>query len=222
MPTQGWVRFDPTPRQDGANPATIDDLPFPIDLYLDIPQPTAPPASVPEAAPLLPSPELGPQDIFLGTGSATDDEAGPGLSIPSWAVWVVAGAAALFGLVPGVKWARRRRRMRKLATGDIASAWRDIIDRLDDLGLHAQATATPREVAVEVSEHMVPLADAYGNRLYGDPTRPATGAVDTATTSLAATREALALRFSRSRRLQAHYRVGSIIPRWARRLLRRA
>ncbi len=38
MPTQGWVRFDPTPRSDGVNPATLSDLPFDIADYLDIPE----------------------------------------------------------------------------------------------------------------------------------------------------------------------------------------
>lgn len=41
MPAQGWVRFDPTPRDDDANPATYQileaSLGFPITHYLDVP-----------------------------------------------------------------------------------------------------------------------------------------------------------------------------------------
>lgn len=41
MPAQGWVRFDPTPRDDDVNPATYEifesSLGFPITDYLDIP-----------------------------------------------------------------------------------------------------------------------------------------------------------------------------------------
>jgi len=219
MPTQGWVRFDPTPRSDSVNPPTIDGLPFSIDRYLDIPQPEAPPASLPESAsPLLPSTDLGPQDIFLGVGGDVEESAGRWPTIPPWALWLAAGLAAVFGLVPGIKWIRRRSRLRRLAAGDISSAWADIIDQLDDLGLHAEATATPMEVATEISEVMVPLADMYGDSVYGDPARHPVAAVETAARSLEETREALAVKFSRTRRLIAQYRLKSMVPGWLKRL----
>ena len=221
MPTQGWVRFDPTPRGDGINPATISDLPFSIDSYLDIPQPEAPPVSVPEATPLLPSPVLEPQDIFLTTGAGSDPDSAPGLTIPPWILWMTAGTSVVFGLVPGVKWIRRRSRMRRLGAGDISSAWADIIDRLDDLGLTAEPTATPLELARQVSDAMVPLADVYGYRLYGNPKSRPAGAVGTATRSLEETREALRAELSIPRRLIAQYRPASIIPGWVGRLSRR-
>lgn len=217
MPTQGWVRFDPTPRTDGVNPATIDGLPFDIDRYLEAPAIEAPPAQVPAAPPLLPANDLGPQDVFLGTGSTSGDGQGPAISIPSWVVWVVAALFSAFGLIPGIKWLRRRRRMRRLASGDISAAWKEIVDHLDDLGMHAEATSTPREVASEVADAMVPLADAYGGTLYGDPSRPVATAVETATHSLQETKKTLVLRFPRTRRLAAHYRLRSITPAWMRR-----
>ena len=53
MPTQGWVRFDPTPRGDGVNPATSDGLPFDVAAYLDIEvtTPTLPPGPNPSDLP---------------------------------------------------------------------------------------------------------------------------------------------------------------------------
>ncbi|MCB2222957.1 MAG: DUF3488 and transglutaminase-like domain-containing protein [Actinobacteria bacterium] len=219
MPTQGWVSFDPTPRGDGVNPSTAAGLPFPAAPYLDIPEPEAPPASTPAAPPVLPNRELDPEDLFLGGGSDTPVDSTGGLSIPPWVLWAAAGLAVAFGLVPGIKWARRSARMRRLARGDVGAAWRDMIDHLDDLGLHAEPTATPREVAAGVSDRMMPLAEVYGERVYGDPARQPASAVATASRSLADTRVALSMRYGRLRRLAALYRPASLLPR---RLARRA
>jgi len=221
MPTQGWVRFDPTPRADGVNPATIGGLPFEIDRYLDIPEPEALPAPLPEGSPLLPSPGLRPEDVFLGSGDSVDETGGPGLSIPGWVIWAALVAVALFGLVPGFKWLRRRRRMRRLASGDITAAWRDISDRLDDLDVRPATAETPLEVAARVDEAMVPLAGVYGHAFYGDPSRQDAAEVLTASSSLADTRRSLTEQFSRIKRLAAQYRLRSISPAWVRRLLHR-
>ncbi|HHC08920.1 MAG TPA: transglutaminase domain-containing protein, partial [Actinobacteria bacterium] len=56
MPTQGWVRFDPTPRSDGANPITYETvnaaLGFDLTEYLDqVPEPIRPRIETPGAAP---------------------------------------------------------------------------------------------------------------------------------------------------------------------------
>jgi len=221
MPTQGWVRFDPTPRVDAVNPATIGDLPFEIDPYLDIPPAedlTAPPL---EGGPPILTPPLRLEDLFVGSGGSGDDTGGPSLSVPDWIVWAALAAVALFGLVPGFKWLRRRRRMRRLASGDITAAWRDISDRLDDLDIRTAAAETPIEIAARVDEAMMPLAGVYGRFVYGDPSRPdATGAL-TATGSLADTRRSLTEQFPRIKRLAAQYRLRSVIPRWVRRLVQR-
>jgi hypothetical protein len=216
MPTQGWVRFDPTPRSDGINPATIEGLPFDIDRYLEAPAIEAPPAQVPEAPPLIPARDLGPQDVFLGSGTGAGEDGSGGASIPAWVMWMMAGVIGAFGLIPGIKWIRRRRRMHRLASGDIAAAWSEIVDHLDDLGMRTEATSTPREVAGEVAEVMVPLADAYGSSLYGDPGQQTGGAVATAARSLEETKQTLAVRFALGRRLAAHYRLRSLAPRWVR------
>ncbi len=110
IPTQGWVRFDPTPRGDGINPSTFglaeDQLGFSLTNYLDVPD--TEPVAV-QSAP-LPRPEFG-EDIpeFNGDGSA---DTSSGLSIPSWITTTVPYAVALLllvGGIPTVKWWRRRR-----------------------------------------------------------------------------------------------------------------
>ncbi|MCJ7725105.1 MAG: transglutaminase-like domain-containing protein, partial [Acidimicrobiia bacterium] len=216
MPTQGWVRFDPTPRGDGVNPSAADDLPFPISRYLDTPPVEAPPATVPQTIPTTPSSI--PVGVELGGANDTSPGSdGNGFSSPPWAPWAALGAALVFGLVPAIKAARSRIRMRRLASGDITSAWREVVDRLDDLGVHPEATATPMEVATDFSPVMVPLAEVYGQRLYGDPARMPGSAVEVATRSLAETRRALAFKFSRPRRMLARYRVSSLAPGWMNR-----
>ena len=221
MPTQGWVRFDPTPRTDGINPATIGDLPFEIDRYLDIPEPVALPAPAAEAAPLIPSAGLRPEDVFVVSGGSTDGSGGSGLAVPGWVIWATLGAATLFGLVPGLKWLRRSHRMRRLASGDITAAWEDISDRLDDLRVRPPATETPLELATAVDDAMVPLAGVYGRFMYGDPSRPDAAGVVTAASSLMNTRRSLAERLPLIKKLAAQYRLRSISPRWVLRLLRK-
>jgi len=117
MPTQGWVRFDPTPRGDGVNPATSDRLPFDIAEYLDIevtsstfPTGSNPPISLPD-------------DDELTVPSTTPGDPGGGWEMPAIPLWLVIAAGTLalaFGLVPAIKWARRRRRLRALSLGDVS------------------------------------------------------------------------------------------------------
>lgn len=218
MPTQGWVRFDPTPRGDGINPSTLDGLPFDVASYLDIPIPDL---QIPE------SPGLGGAlvrdddtfqipDRIAAEGGGADPTTGP--TVPGW---VLPGAIALFtvfGLVPVVKWIRRRHRLRRLEHGDISAAWHEIVDRLSDLGDGPGSDATPREIAEMTDPVMRPLADAYGAQVYG------TGASDHVTTamrSLEDTEARLLSRYSMARRIAARYAVSTLIPRWLLRRKRR-
>ena len=210
MPSQGWVRFDPTPRPDPINPSTSsiveDRLDFAIDAFLDIPLPEVDLSSNPlEIFDPITFPEL---PIPVGA----DDTVATPFSIPTWlarAAPIVAFALALGLGVPALKRWRHRRRLHRLRRGDITAAWEDIVLRLDDLGVRFSAANTPAEVAKGVSDDMVPLADVYGKSVYGR----ANGSVSTediaiAEASLLQTRDQLAENATLRKRFRATYVPG--------------
>jgi len=218
MPAQGWVRFDPTPRGDGVNPATLGDLPFDIGEFLD----------VPEAAPFQfenesqggvlfrDEPELDIPERIAGSGGGDDATTTP--LLPGWVPPVGIALLAAFGLVPAIKWSRRRLRMRRLESGDISAAWSEIVDRLTDLGDGPAPSATPLEFADRTDPAMRPLAEVYGASLYGsDDAAVGTTSVGVAAQSLEDTEDRLVGRYPTGRRLVAHYRLRTLIPRWLRR-----
>lgn len=219
MPTQGWVRFDPTPRPLNDTPQTFEiltaDLGFDLRAYLSVPDPAD--VGGPNA-PLLP-PQLAPDDpAFVGGGGVTDPNRGFGL--PSWVAvalrWSLMGVA-LFGALPTIKWFRRRRRLKRLRSGDITAAWEDIIERLSDLGEDVPAAMTPLEVADRFDPAMRPLATVYGRAFYGQAGTLTDEHVETADRSLGNVTALLQTRYSRVRRLVALYRTGSVMPRrWRR------
>jgi len=215
MPTQGWVRFDPTPRGDGVNPTTFQQvetaLGFRFTDYLDVPDPETPPISVAPRSGLTLPPEPGFAP-FGGGGSADSGWEIPGW-IPRTLSWLGIGLLLLGG-IPIVKWWRRRRRLRRLRTGDIQAAWDEIVARLDDLGTPPSPADTPLEVASKVDAVMSPLAVVYTRSVYGDGAMVPEDLVSAATTSLTQTEQRLATRHSRFERLLASYRVGSLLPRW--------
>jgi transglutaminase-like putative cysteine protease len=229
MPSQGWVRFDPTPRGDGVNPASSAELGFDVSRYLDTE--LASPPTGPRPTPSVPSPfDMIPDDLPTAppVGLAPGDGPVPWLGVPPWAaaavLAVVLGAAA----VPSVKWIRRRRRLRRLAAGDITAAWVEIVDRLSDLGAGPAAADTPVEFAGATHPAMVPLAEVYGSSLYGpdsDSGDPQwitdSERVAVATRSLAATERHLVGRSSLRRRVAAAYGLASLEPAWWRRIRRR-
>jgi hypothetical protein len=222
MPTQGWVRFDPTPRGDEINPSTFglaeDELGFAITEYLDVPDPE--PISF-QGAPLRP-PEFG-EDFPLFSGGGEAETGSGGISVPGWVKAGVPLAVALLllvGTVPTIKWWRRRRRMKRLENGDITAAWEDIVARLTDLGERPSPAATPRQLADSVDSVMVPLATVYGRSVYGPDGAIQASHVTTAITSLEQTRERLTTRHSLGQRLVAAYRPASIIPERARQMAR--
>jgi len=222
IPTQGWVRFDPTPRGDGINPSTFGDaeaeLGFAITPYLDLPDEQIDVEFRP-----LPRPEL-PNDGPLPTFAPGGGTAGSGLNIPGWlktAIPIALVLVVLIGGIPAIKWWQRLRRMKRLEEGDISAAWEDIVARLTDLGEAPSAAATPRQIAAGVDEAMVPLATVYGRAIYGPEGAVATRHVNAAMQSLDQTRARLLTRHSVTQRLVAAYRPASVIPDRARRLARK-
>jgi len=212
MSTQGWVRFDPTPRADGANPAYSDELPFDVGAYLEIDAPPLPigpdTGQRPDPGDEEPIPEI-PPVVPIETG----DSGWSG--VPWWALTAAGGLVLLFGLIPAVKWVRRQRRLRALADGDVAAAWREIVDRLSDLGDDPSPGSTPREVAGGTDQALAPLAGLYAESIYGQPAGPAvdSGRVAVATRSFRETEDHLADRYTWPQRLAGRYRLRSLAPR---------
>jgi hypothetical protein len=212
MPTQGWVPFDPTPRADGVNPAYSHDLPFDVSSYLQVDDPVwsvNPGSFFPPVRPDDEPPPGIPPVIPADTGSTGS------WHLPLWVPVAAGFLLLLFGLMPVVKWARRRHRLRALAAGDLSAAWREIVDRLADLGEEPPPAATPEEVARATDSAMGPLARAYGESIYGRPAVSAgrSGAVAVATRALEETERALAGRHSWARRAASRYRFRSLHPR---------
>ena len=213
MPSQGWVRFDPTPRGDFVQP-TVGDLPFDADDYLAIPEREVPEFEPTDPGIVRPFVDQPLPDIprFVGQSGGADEETG--IPIPSWVLPVALAAALVFGLVPAVKALRRRRRMRRLETGDISAAWAEIVDRLEDLGHTTAPSATAAELAAGTDAAMVPLARAYGESVYGPEPGYDQARVATAREALGETEDRLTTRYSRPQRLVARYRLRSLTPAW--------
>jgi transglutaminase-like putative cysteine protease len=223
IPTAGWVSFDPTPRSDGANPATSygsvsESLGYDIAPYLEqIPEPERPEATPNAEVPggIFAEDMQRPENVFVGSGGETETTT----SRPVLAIFVAAALALLMAvvlLVPLIKWVRRRIRMRRLSDGDVSAAWEEIVVRLTDMGNEPDPAATPLEVAGDVDEAMVPLATVYSRSIYG-PTRTLSPAdVETARRSMEATGERLAGDGSTVKRFLAHFKVRSLLGRFRR------
>lgn len=172
MDGQGWVPFDPTPRSDGVNPSAVDTIAG-FDPVAFIPGPDEPgqtndaPTADPANQPGIDEPQLD-----LGSGDIVPfDLEGTGPTIPTW-LWVLLGLGAAVTAVPGFKWMRRRRRLRRVEDGDVSAAWYEIVDQLVDLGVPVRADLTPVEFASATDPSLVRLAHLYTESLYAPEPRP--------------------------------------------------
>lgn len=155
----GWVKFDPTPRGDGALPesltAEFDPTPF-----------LPPPGS--ESLNTIDQPgffeEGDPRLEFDLTDNPIGERSGFQFS---WAWLVVPALILLAALIPMLKAFRRRRRLKRLREGDITAAWDEIVDRMTDLGSPVPAHQTPLEFAAATDRSLVPLASSYSAAIYG-------------------------------------------------------
>ncbi len=152
--TQGWVRFDPTPRSDGVNPSLVETrvgfdprsyIPAPADRVGGPNLPTLPDRlNLPEED--LRNPNPGSAETFT-----------PQFRLPSWTWWPPA-ILILLSLYPLGRWVARRRRLRRIKEGDVLAAWEEITIRLAGLGEEILAHDTPVEMAERLGDEFRPLA----------------------------------------------------------------
>lgn len=139
----GWIPFEPTPSRgslpDYANP-----------LLSGVP--------VIQGAPAAP----GGSASGLNDGAAPQIDEGPTvvrwLSSGQWGGWLaIAGVVLLLfaiGLIPaGVRWMRRRRRLVALRSGrgTAASAWHEVMESAEDVGILVSRALTPREAVARLN-----------------------------------------------------------------------
>jgi transglutaminase-like putative cysteine protease len=154
----GWVKFDPTPRGDGALPESVTAEFDPTEFLPEVEGPL----QLDQPGFFESQFEEGLTDFAAPTGGA-----GPQFRL-TW-VWIALPALAfLMALVPGLKWLRRRRRIRRLHQGDITAAWEEIVDRLTDLRAPIPGHQTPLEFARSTGKDLVPLASSYSAAIYGN------------------------------------------------------
>jgi len=217
IPSQGWVSFDPTPRSDGANPATSydameDSLGYDLAAYLDqIPEPerTQFPSSGNLPGGIFAPDTNRPEPGFIGTGGETTPSSG----LPWWipvAGLVAALAILIIIALPLFKWIRHRSRMRRLSEGDISAAWEEIVVRLTDLSEEPDPASTPDELAARVDGAMVPLATVYTRSVYGGANAVSDEQVEIARQSMELTGERLTTRYSPMERTRSLYRLTSL------------
>ncbi|WP_327735047.1 transglutaminaseTgpA domain-containing protein [Streptomyces nojiriensis] len=147
----GWTRFEPTPRS-GINipdysraqtPATQPSAPAPLPSQSPAARSTAPSAT-PECPPALK--KLGECDTAAPAQKAGD---GGGPSVTTVLGWAALAVAVLgLPLLP-LLW-RTRLRARRLATGEVLTAWRELGDTAWDAGVVPDGALSPRRAASRI------------------------------------------------------------------------
>ncbi|MGR4883606.1 transglutaminaseTgpA domain-containing protein [Streptomyces sp. LARHCF249] len=149
----GWTRFEPTPRA-GINVPDYSRVQAPAA------QPSAPAAlpsqgaAQPSAAPSK-TDDCPPELKKLGEcGAAAPKQSasgGGGPSVPALLGWAGVVAAVLgLPLLP-MLW-RGRVRARRLGSGEVPAAWRELGDAAWDVGVRPDEALSPRRAAVRVAE----------------------------------------------------------------------
>ncbi len=219
IPSYGWMAFDPTPRRLYSAPTANDELTqalgfspaayledVPLGEILDLDE---------GGIPRIPGQDTTNTTFFVPQPRGPETAAVP-FSIPDWVIWALAGVVAILfvlGLSPLATWIRRKRRIRRLASGDVSAAWEDIVERLVDLREPVNATDTPIEAASAIDEAFIPLANTYGASLYGER-EPTAAVVVEATDAHTRATQHLTTRYSRLERVRAAYRPSRLIRRW--------
>ncbi len=206
----GWIPFDPTPRAD--TPSTTDALPFDAAGYLESIEAAerARLAEIAGAVPLFP----GDNEFDIPIPQAGGGESDGSSTLPGWVpetIGSVVIAVVVFGLIPGLKALRRRRRLAALKNGDISGVWAEIVDRLTDADYPPAISDTPIDYAAN-RPAMRPLARAYSRQAYGPPGDPSRTSLAEAVRSYEATTKELQNE-PLPRRMIALYRLRSLLSR---------
>jgi transglutaminase-like putative cysteine protease len=164
FPQAGWVRFEPTPRDDSSVTTPDYSVPPPPGTTSDTPDTSSSTASSDPRASGRPE-------------RITNDSSDPGFPAADHAAptggqhggpsrgWLAGGAiavllGALLAAPPVFRLGRRRRR---LGSGRRGDAWREVSDTANDLGVGSRDTESPRASAQRWSGILVPV-DADGRR----------------------------------------------------------
>ncbi|MGZ9930473.1 transglutaminase family protein [Streptomyces sp. NC-S4] len=147
----GWTRFEPTPRS-GINipdysraqtPAAQPSAPAPLPSQSPSAPSTAPTAT-PECPPALK--KLGECDAAAPAQHAGD---GGGPSVTAVLGWTALAVAVLGVPLLPLLW-RTRLRARRLATGEVLTAWRELGDTAWDAGVAPDGALSPRRAASRI------------------------------------------------------------------------
>ncbi|WP_060178160.1 transglutaminaseTgpA domain-containing protein [Streptomyces sp. IMTB 1903] len=166
----GWTRFEPTPRS-GLNvpdysrtqaPAAQPSAPAPLPSQGAV-QPAPAPSASAECPPEMK--KLGECGPTAPQQSAARDEGPSPATVLGWAAVVV--AALGLPLLP-LLW-RSRLRARRLGTGEVLAAWRELGDAAWDVGVAPDEALSPRRAASRVVDlgRLEPDAAAAVHRVAG-------------------------------------------------------
>jgi transglutaminase-like putative cysteine protease len=142
FPGQGWVRFEPTPaQQTGPTPRWATPVSVTPGGLSDPGNVPAPGATAP--APSAPATQAPDSTGVGGTLDGRQDQGAP------WPV-VLGATLLVVTIVVGAVWMLVRRRTRDEGLHDAEDAWRELVERLDGLGVRWPSSTTPRQVPERV------------------------------------------------------------------------
>lgn len=230
----GWVRFEPTPSR-GVTPdyatagvEALDDLPVESgepsdpDAAGDLIEPTAGPeagGSDDDLVDRVTGPSDAPDALELlgpgGIDGAIGPPTGGGADVRLAGVVVLVLAVLLFA--PGLS--RLVRRALRARTGEPLALWRELRDTAHDLGLPADSTLTPRQLAARWSPEwsdsevrtLARIVATVESRVFAPPH----STLDTSTmlvSDVRATQQAMRRRVTVRRRLLAALAPASLLP----------
>jgi hypothetical protein len=149
FPQAGWVRFEPTPRDDSTTPPGYTLAPLdPTTTPSTGPSSSASASAAPSATASA-SASAAPSDTATATSGTNGGGGAPLGPVLGWTLGSL--AAVLLLLTPA--FVRRRRRAQRLAAataGDSRQAWQEIVDTALDLGLELLPTLSPQRAVARL------------------------------------------------------------------------
>ncbi|NUU22825.1 MAG: DUF3488 domain-containing protein [Streptomycetaceae bacterium] len=182
----GWVPFYPTPGQSGHSGAPKNN-PDNQSTGNQQPQPIAPVPSPQPQSRAEKDAEIASQERPVDTAAMPEESGDDGIPLWWWAVplaVLLAAALSQAGLAFAAPGIIRRRRSHGPPDERVFGAWKQIGDRLTELGMPGDGSLTVREVAsygedhlpTEVGSQLRPLANLVNDVAYADRTADPTDA----------------------------------------------